>query len=119
MLSTIVIRLFINAVALWAAAAVLPGMALRGGFWGVLLVAAIFGVVNALVRPIILFFSIPLLILTLGLFTLVVNALMLLLTAVFTDNLVVEGFWWAVLGGLLISVVSFLLSAFLDEERRA
>lgn len=119
MLTTIVIRLFINAVALWAAAAVVPGIALAGDFWGIILVAAIFGVVNALVRPIILVLSIPLLILTLGLFTLVVNALMLLLTAVFTQHLVVEGFWPAVLGAILISIVSFLLSAFLDEERRA
>lgn len=117
MLTSLVVRLFINAVALWAAAAVVPGILLSGEFLHVLLVAAIFGLVNALIRPIILVLSIPFLIITLGLFTIVVNALMLLLTSVFTGNLEVAGFWPAVLGAILISIVSFLLSAFIGERR--
>ncbi|MEV5922602.1 phage holin family protein, partial [Streptomyces pseudogriseolus] len=83
------------------------------------LVALIFGVVNFLVKPVVKLLSLPLLILTLGLFTLVVNALMLLLTSWLADQLDlsfhVEGFWTAVLGGLIISVVSWALNVVLPD----
>ncbi|OII60798.1 hypothetical protein BJP40_07960 [Streptomyces sp. CC53] len=86
-----------------------------------LLVALLFGVVNSLVKPIVQLLTMPLFILTLGLFTLVVNALMLLLTSWLAEKLDlsfhVEGFWTAVLGGLVISVVSWALNVVLPDGR--
>ncbi len=113
----LVIRLFINAVALWGAASAVSGIELSDDFWAVLVVALIFGVVNALIKPLVTLLTLPLLILTLGLLTLVINGGMLLLTASLTRHLAVEGFWAALWGGLVISVVSFLLSVFLEEKR--
>ncbi|MEX2531133.1 MAG: phage holin family protein [Gemmatimonadota bacterium] len=115
-MQNLVIRLFVNAIALWVAAQLVDGMELSGEFWSVVLVAAVFGLVNALIRPVMLLLSLPLLVLTLGLFTLVVNALVLLLTAALVGALTVEGFWAAFLGSLLISVVSFLFSVVLPDR---
>ncbi|MEG8276252.1 phage holin family protein [Streptomyces sp. AHA2] len=84
-----------------------------------IVVALLFGLVNFLVKPVVKLLSLPLLILTLGLFTLVVNALMLLLTSwlagVLDLSFHVEGFWTAVLGGLIISVVSWALNVVLPD----
>lgn len=114
-MQNLIIRLFVNAVALWVAARLVGGIELVGEFWPILLVAAVFGIVNALIRPVMLLLSLPLLVLTLGLFTLVVNALMLMLTAALVDALAVEGFLAALLGSILISIVSFVFSVFLPE----
>ncbi len=114
-MQTIVIRLFVNAVALWVAARLVGGIELREEFWPVLLVAAVFGVVNALIKPFVLLLSLPFLILTLGLFTIVVNALMLMLTGALVGAFSVDGFWPALWGSLLISIVSFLFSMVLPD----
>jgi putative membrane protein len=114
-MQNLVIRLFVNAVALWVAAQLVGGMELDGAFWSVVLVAAVFGLANALIRPVMLLLSLPLLVLTLGLFTLVVNALILLLTAALVGALTVDGFWAAFLGSILISIVSFLFSIVLPD----
>ncbi len=114
----LVLRIFMNAVALWVAAQVVPGMDLSDAFWPVVLVAAVFGLVNAILRPLLLLLSLPLVVLTLGLFTLVVNALMLLLTAALVQALSVDGFLSALLGSIVISLVSLLLSILLPEGRR-
>jgi putative membrane protein len=114
----LLLRIFINAVALWAAAALIPGISLVGEFWPVLLVAGVFGLVNGLIRPLVLLLSFPVVLLTLGLFTIVVNALMLWLTAALVPALSVEGFGWALLGSLVISVVSLAFSLILPERRR-
>src|SRR5690348_16599007 len=119
-----VVRTIANAGALAVAVWLLDKITLTGDSTGkkigtLILVALIFGVVNFLVKPIVKLFSLPLLILTLGLFTLVVNALMLLLTSWLADKLDlsfhVEGFWTAVLGGLIISVVSWALNVVLPD----
>ncbi|MFP3947257.1 MAG: phage holin family protein [Gemmatimonadota bacterium] len=115
----LVIRLFINAVALWGASEAVGGVQLTDDFTGVLVVAAIFGLVNALIKPLVTLLALPLVLLTLGLITVVINALMLMLTAAISDSLSVEGFWAALLGALVISVVSFLLSAFLGERMKS
>jgi putative membrane protein len=117
-LKNFVIRLFVNALALTAAATFIDGIRMSGGFWDVLLVALVFGVLNAILKPILLFFSIPLLVVTLGLFALVVNAVMLMLTARILDTLEVSGFWAAVLGSLVISVVTMLLGGALKDGER-
>ena len=122
-----VVRVLINGVAIWLATVLLSGLDVVGydSTWQkvgiILLIALVFGIVNAVVKPIVAFLSIPLYILTLGLFTLVVNALMLMLTAwitEFTDwGLRIDGFWTAVWGGLIISIVSFALSVMVSDDR--
>jgi len=121
------LRVLVNAAAIWLATVLLSGLEVIGGettstrllvFLGV---ALLFGVVNAVVKPLVQLLSIPLYILTLGLFTLVVNALMLMLTGWFSEltsyGLRVPSFGTAVLGGLIISVVSFLISVALPKPR--
>lgn len=115
------IRFLANAAALAVATWLLPGIRLGGtdDVWGqvftLLAVAAIFGVVNSLVKPLFKFVSAPLILITLGLFLLVVNALLLLLVSWAAGELhlawSVDGFWSAFWGGLIISVVSLILNA--------
>jgi len=117
----ILIRLIINAVALYVATQVgITGLSFKGDWTTIAIVAFIFGLVNALVRPLLSILTCPLLMLTLGLFTLVINALMLALTgwiaAYFHLGFVVDGFWAAFLGALVVSIVSFVLTLFLRED---
>jgi putative membrane protein len=112
----------LNAAALWIAAYLLPGLDFRGGVTDLLVVAAVFGVVNSLLRPILTVLTCPLIVLTLGLFTLVINALMLLVTgwlsARWDLGFTVSGFWAAFLGGLVVGFVSLLLSLALPKPDR-
>ncbi|MCX4576167.1 phage holin family protein [Streptomyces sp. NBC_01571] len=119
-----VVKTVANAGALAVAVWVLDKITLTGNSTGkkivtLLLVALVFGLVNFLVKPVVKILTFPLFILTLGLITLVVNALMLLLTSWLADKLDlsfhVEGFWTAVLGGLIISVVSWALNVVLPD----
>lgn len=112
------IRLFVNALALAAAAWLIDGIQMDGGFVDVLLVALVFGLLNAVLKPFLLLFSLPLLIVTLGLFALVVNAGMLMITASLLDDFAVSGFWAALLGSLVISIVTMLLGGALDDSRQ-
>jgi putative membrane protein len=109
----IILRILINAAALWVAASFVPGIH-AGGFGSILALALVFGLVNAFVRPFLKLVSCPIILLTLGLFTLVVNALMLMLAAWLGRGLgiefTVDGFVPAFLGALIVSVVSTLLS---------
>lgn len=109
------IRLFVNALALAAAAWLIDGIQLTDGFWGVLVVALVFGVLNAILKPILLFLSLPFLVITLGLFALVVNAMMLMLTAALFDYFDVAGFGSALLGSIVISIVTLLLGVGLKD----
>ncbi|MFF8770018.1 phage holin family protein [Kitasatospora sp. NPDC015120] len=120
-----VLKTLINAAAIWVAAWIVPGITLTGDDWKhktltVLAVALVFGVVNWLIKPVVQLFSLPLFILTLGLFTFVVNALMLWLTSWASDKLSldfsVDGFWSALFGALIVSLVSWGLSLALDED---
>ena len=110
------LRLLINAAALWVAIQLVDGIEHRGSWWALLFVALVFGILNASIRPLLKLLSLPIIILTLGLFIFVINALMLLLTGWISGKLnlgfYVNGFWDAFFGGLVISVVSFLLSLF-------
>ncbi len=118
-----VIRTLVTALALWVAVEIVPGVDYQGEWVQLLLVALVLGVLNALVRPLLLFLSCPMLILTLGLFTLVINALILWLTGALAGKLGlgfhVAGFWSAFLGAFVISIVSFLLSVFAPDPERA
>lgn len=112
----LLIRLIINAIALYAAAQLVNGIQLTDQIGGILFVALIFGVVNAILGPILKILSFPFILVTLGLFTLVINGLLLWLTAALSSSLSVEGFWAAFWGALVISIVSWFLSAFLKDD---
>lgn len=116
------IRLLINAVALAAAERLIDGITYTGEWIWLLAVALIFGFVNATISPLLKMLTCPLILLTLGLFTLVINGLMLQLTAYlagfFDLSFKVDGFWAAFLGALVISVVSFVLSLLLGEPEK-
>lgn len=113
-----ILRILINALALAAAAYVVPGIGL-GSWIDVLLVAMVFGVVNALVGPLLKLLTCPLIIVTLGLFLLVINALLLLITSwaggLFGLGFHVNGFGAAFFGGLVVSIVSCILSIVLGD----
>jgi putative membrane protein len=120
-----VVKTIANAGALAVAIWLLDGITLSGGSTGrkvltLSLVALLFGLVNFVVKPIVKVLTLPLFILTLGLITLVVNALMLMLTSwlagQFNLSFHVDGFWTAVLGGLIISIVSWALNVVLPDE---
>ena len=122
-----VIQLLINAAALYVAVLVVDGLDFnfdREGAWlEFIIVALIFGLVNTFVKPILRILTFPITMVTLGLFLLVINALMLLLTDFISDQLglglVVGDFWAAILGSIVISIVSFALSMLLGTTRRA
>jgi putative membrane protein len=112
----LIIKLLINAAALWVAAALVSGISLDGTFWEIMLVALVFGVINTFIKPILKLLSFPVIIVTLGLFTLVINAGMLALTAAVTDYLSIADFWSALLGALIISIVSAALGVFVRDN---
>jgi putative membrane protein len=113
------LRLLINAAALWVATRIVPGVTHSGSEASLFAVALVFGLLNAILRPLLAFLSCPLLILTLGLFTLVINAFILWLTSALSGSLGigfhVDGFWAAFLGALVVSIVSILLSIFVRD----
>lgn len=123
----LLIRLIINAVAIWLAAAWVDKIEIwspedkgtGGKVIVILAVAVVFTVVNALVKPIVKLLSLPLVIVTLGLFLLVINALMLWLTAKITETtdygLRIDGFWAAVWGGIIVAVVNWILGVLVPD----
>lgn len=121
-----VVKTIANAGALAVAIWLINDITLTGDNTGkkalaLVVVALIFGIVNTIVKPVVQLLTLPLFIVTLGLFTLVVNALMLLLTSWLADVLDlsfhVDGFWTAVLGGLIISIVSWALNVVLPDDK--
>ena len=104
------LRWLINAVAIYAAAYFLEGIEVQGVF-PLLLAAALLGLINPVIRPVLVLLTLPLNLMTLGLFTFVLNALLFWLTGALVKGLVIENFVAALFGSLLISVVSLILSA--------
>jgi putative membrane protein len=117
---SLLLHWILNAAALWAAAAIVPGLEFSGGVGRLLMVAAVFGVVNSTLRPLLTILTCPLIVLTLGLFTLVINALMLLVTGSLSESwnlgFMVSGFWPAFWGGLVVGLVSMLLAMVLPGK---
>jgi putative membrane protein len=116
------VRLLVNAAALWVATQVVPGVSFDGGPLPMLGVALVFGVLNASLRPLAKILTFPLIIFTLGIFALVINGLMLWLTSALSSTLGlgfhVSGFWAAFWGALVVSLVSLLLSMLIREPAR-
>ncbi len=114
------IRLLVNAAALWAATWIVPGVTSSGGLLRLLAVALVFGVVNATIRPLAKILTFPIILLTLGLFALVINGLMLLLTSALSNafglGFHVSGFWAAFWGAIVVSLVSAVLSVVVPER---
>jgi putative membrane protein len=117
MMKGILIRWLILTAAIMVASYLISGIEVRG-FLSAFLAAAILGVLNAFFRPILIVLTLPLNILTLGLFTFVINALLLEMASGVIGGFEVHGFWSAVLGSLIISVVNWLLSSFVTEQGR-
>jgi putative membrane protein len=111
------VRMLVTAISLWLAALVVPGMHLEGLFT-VLAAALVLGIVNAFVRPIVILLTLPLTILTLGLFLLVVNAMMLGLVSAMFSGFSISGFWSAIFGAIFVSFFSWLASAFIGPTGR-
>ena len=108
-------RLLINMVAILIISYLLPRVIWVDGVMAALVAAFLLGILNAIIRPILVFFTLPLTIVTFGLFLLVINGLMLLLVAALVKGFHVNGFWGAVFGSILISIVSWVLSRFLPS----
>ena len=109
------IRVFANALAILAAAYILPGIEVSGGLV-VLAAGLVLAIINAVVRPVLIFLTLPFTLVTLGLFLFVLNAFCLWLTSWLVKGFEVHGFWPAVFGAMLVSVVSWLLNAFLSDR---
>jgi len=113
-------RLAATAAALWVAVYLVPGIEFQGPLWHLLVVALVFGVVNAIVRPVLLSLSCPLVLLTLGLFIFILNALMLWLTSTLSAGLGidfhVDGFVSALIGAIIVGIVSVVLNVFISDD---
>jgi putative membrane protein len=113
------IRLAVTAAALWVAVQIIPGIAYQGEWLPFVAVALVFGVVNAVVRPILFALTCPIVLLTLGLFVFVLNGIMLLITAAVASGMgigfTVDGLIPAILGGLVVGIVSAVLSVFVGD----
>ncbi len=113
----LLIRWFLNAAALWLTSTIVKGIEVRG--LGALLIAAlVLGILNAFLRPIVLLLTLPLNILTLGLLTFVINGIMLQLAAAGVRGFEVHGLWAAIIGALILSIISFLLNLFVADSGR-
>ena len=120
---SLLLHWILNAASLWVAAALVPGLEFHGSIGRLLLVAAVFGIVNSILRPLLTILTCPLIVLTLGLFTLVINGLMLLVTGRLSETwdlgFTVSGFWAAFFGGLVVGLVSMVLSmALMPKQSR-
>jgi putative membrane protein len=121
-MSKFILRLAINAIALYLAVWILPGLDLSGGVVSLFWIALIFGVVNALLGPLLKFLSCGLIVLTLGLFTLVINTFLFWLTYTISNSfglglIIYDPVWWnAFLGAVVVSIVSFIMSMILKDE---
>ncbi|NOX62073.1 MAG: phage holin family protein [Chloroflexi bacterium] len=114
---TLIVRWVLMAIAVGATALFMPGMEIHQGLVGLLVVSAVLGLVNAIIRPIVMFLTCPLVILTLGLFAIVVNALMLWLTAWLLPNwLTIDGFWTTLAASMIISILSWFLNGLVYEK---
>ena len=115
------LRWIILAVAIALTAWLFPGFQIHGNFWvSLIVISAVLGLLNAIIRPIIMFFTCPLIILTLGLFTLVINALMLSLTTWLLPGMLTinGGFWTTFFAALVITVISWFLGLFVHDDSK-
>jgi putative membrane protein len=113
----LLLRWLILTIAIMVAAHLFPGIQVSG-FGTALFAALVLGILNAFFRPILFVLTLPINLLTLGLFTFVINAVLLMMTSGLIGGLIVKGFWSALVGSLIISLVSWLLSSFINDQGR-
>lgn len=111
----LIVRWLVITVAILLASTILPGIHVAT-LTTAIIAAAILGIVNTFLRPVLLILTLPLTILTLGIFAFVINAFMLLLVAYFVDGFEIDGFFWAFLGALIISIVSWIAHRFINRS---
>ena len=113
----IVIRTLITMLGLYLASVLVPGVSISGA-WTFIFAAVLLGIVNAIVRPIAFVLTLPITIVTLGLFILVLNAAMFGLVAAFFDNFAVDGFWSALFGAIIVGITSTIASWYVGPDGR-
>ena len=111
------IRILVIAAVSFGLAHVLRGIHIDT-FWTAFVFAVVLAILNIFVKPLIILLTLPVTILTLGLFLFVINALVLMLASRFVDGIRVDGFWWALIFSLILSVVTSILNSEFDKERR-
>jgi len=109
-----ILRWVLNIIAILLTAALVSGFEVT--IWGAIVGSIVLGVINAVIRPLLIILTLPLNLVTLGLFTFVINGLMLKLTAVTVKGFDIYGFWWAVLSAIVLSLMSFAISSFIDDK---
>ena len=114
----LLIKLLITAVAAYALTFILPGVNFNGGFTSAIGFAIVLGLLNIFVKPIFKVLGFPLTILTLGLFSLVINAVTILIADYFIDGLVINGFWWALLFSILLSFLTSILEGIFTSDKK-
>lgn len=110
------LQIVLNGIALLIAAYLVPGIHYSGSLLYLLIAGLVLGLINLIVKPLVSFFSFPLILLTLGLFYLVINGLMLYLADIFLDGLTIDGCMPAILGGLVIAVFNWVVRALMPEK---
>ena len=119
MLVALLIRWALLALTFAITAWLLNGMEISGGFWGYVWVSALFGIINAIIGTFLRIITFPLTVLTLGLFAIVVNAIVLNLTDRWSDSLTIDEFWWtAIWGAIIMAIVSMILDLLLNAVMR-
>ena len=113
----VVVRILLNGLGLLAAALLLPGIHWSGGLGALLVAGMVIGVINLLVKPVVTVLSCPLIVLSLGLFYLVINGAMLVLADWLLDALRIDGFVWAILGGLFLALFNLVVRVLFASER--
>jgi putative membrane protein len=114
---SLIIRLIAGALAFWAATSLLSGVSVHGGAWSYLWVALLFGLINGILGSIVKLLTLPAILITLGLFSLVINAAMLMLTARWSDRLDVTDFWSALWASLIISLITTIITKALKSKK--
>ena len=118
MLRRFIVTWFFNIIAIWVAAELLADISYGGDEWVLVLAALVFSLVNIFVKPLVILFTLPLVILTLGIALFFVNLLMLYLTSWIVDDFTVDSFWEAILATLIIWIVNVILEALFSREGR-
>ncbi|NMC27434.1 MAG: phage holin family protein [Syntrophomonadaceae bacterium] len=108
------LRWLLNILAIFLTAALLSGFEVT--IWGAIVGSIVLGVINAIIRPVLIILTLPLNIITLGLFTFVINGVMLWLTAATVKGFDIHGFGWAILTAIVLSLISLLISLLIDDK---
>tara|TARA_R110001583_G_scaffold53483_1_gene164942 strand:- start:28 stop:381 length:354 start_codon:yes stop_codon:yes gene_type:complete len=113
----LILKILLTAIAVVVLAEFLPGITLTNGYTSAIIVAIVLGILRVTVKPLLIFFTLPATIITLGLFLLVINAVIIMLAGYFVDGFTVAGFWTALLFSLLLSIFQSVLYSFLNENK--